>query len=235
MAAVQAAQSPKTRSARAQKTVDALLKSAREVLSETSYERASTAQIARRAGVSEGTLFLHFKNKLGLLSAMMHDFYTQLTENALAVRAQYDDAEQQLKHLLEHHLMELEQGWRYICVFAMHGRYRDDEFHDQFTQLNREYTRVHLEVFEQLKVQGVFKASVTPSVLRDTLFGSMEHFAMAHFSRTRSYDINAYLDELWTIVSMGAMNNEAQNIRLLEKMDQKIDRVISVLDSSTQT
>lgn len=41
--------------------------------------------MARRAGVSEGLAYYHFRNKAGLLDAMVEDFYESLDESIAAV------------------------------------------------------------------------------------------------------------------------------------------------------
>lgn len=41
------------------------------------------ADVATRAGVSDGLTYYHFKNKLGLLSALVEDFYDRLNQSVL--------------------------------------------------------------------------------------------------------------------------------------------------------
>lgn len=43
------------------------------------------AEVARRAGVSEGLAYYHFGNKSGLLNAVVRDFYERLDEAVLAI------------------------------------------------------------------------------------------------------------------------------------------------------
>ena len=55
------------RVARAERTREALLASALELFAAVGYDAATTAAIARRAGVSEMTLFRHFPTKASLI------------------------------------------------------------------------------------------------------------------------------------------------------------------------
>ncbi len=57
-----------------------LLSAARELFTEHGFEKTSTLQIARHAGVSEGILFHHFGSKRGLFEALVDDFVRSGTE-----------------------------------------------------------------------------------------------------------------------------------------------------------
>jgi AcrR family transcriptional regulator len=58
------------RQRRAQETVDAILEATRRVLIQRGYLGATTAQIARLAGVSIGSLYQYFPSKAALVSAL---------------------------------------------------------------------------------------------------------------------------------------------------------------------
>jgi len=85
----------------------ALLDAARTVFLEKGFQ-ASTAQIARRAGVSEGSIFKHFKTKMALfLAAMQVDEKNQAWRDRLTrsigngdIRASLVDAMTQLVQLM---------------------------------------------------------------------------------------------------------------------------------------
>ncbi|HWB74577.1 MAG TPA: TetR/AcrR family transcriptional regulator [Nannocystaceae bacterium] len=56
--------------ARAQATVEAILTATAEVLVEVGYDRSTTNAIARRAGVSIGSLYQYYPNKESLVTAL---------------------------------------------------------------------------------------------------------------------------------------------------------------------
>jgi len=65
--------------ARAQATVDAILTATGELLVELGYDRTTTNAIARRAGVSIGSLYQYFPNKEALLTALCEHHMTEMT------------------------------------------------------------------------------------------------------------------------------------------------------------
>jgi AcrR family transcriptional regulator len=65
--------------ARAQATVDAILTATAELLVELGYERTTTNAIARRAGVSIGSLYQYFPNKESLFTALCDQHMNEMT------------------------------------------------------------------------------------------------------------------------------------------------------------
>jgi AcrR family transcriptional regulator len=57
--------------ARAKATVDAILTAAAHILVANGYDRTTTARVARRAGVSVGSLYQYFPNKEALIAALI--------------------------------------------------------------------------------------------------------------------------------------------------------------------
>ncbi|MEM6377018.1 MAG: TetR/AcrR family transcriptional regulator [Bacteroidota bacterium] len=57
-----------------------ILQVALELFANNGYDATATSKIAKGAGVSEGLIFRHFKNKKGLLDAIMHEAEHKLSQ-----------------------------------------------------------------------------------------------------------------------------------------------------------
>jgi AcrR family transcriptional regulator len=68
------------RQARAQATVDAIIKATARVLVDEGYDRASTNRIAQAAGVSIGSLYQYFPSKEALVSALVETHQGRMCE-----------------------------------------------------------------------------------------------------------------------------------------------------------
>ena len=68
------------RQARAQATVDAIIKATARVLVEEGYDRASTNRIAQAAGVSIGSLYQYFPSKEALVSALVESHQQRMRD-----------------------------------------------------------------------------------------------------------------------------------------------------------
>ncbi|WP_421751160.1 TetR/AcrR family transcriptional regulator [Croceimicrobium sp.] len=72
-----------------------ILKTALQLFAEKGYDGTSTAKVAKEAGVSEGLIFRHFKNKEGLLQAVLEQGHEKVNQ----LYAQFSQEENPRKRL----------------------------------------------------------------------------------------------------------------------------------------
>ncbi|PIE37708.1 MAG: hypothetical protein CSA53_05205 [Gammaproteobacteria bacterium] len=213
---------PQGKAARTRKII---LEAARQVFSEHGFDNAPTSEVARVAECAEGTVFLHFKNKRGLLLALMQDFYDNLQSESEALLEKPCTDSQQLVRLAELYLVELEKNWPVVKLFGVRARRAEDEFSSRFYASNQRYTRLFVELFEQMRESGEFRRSVNPRRLRDMLFGAIEHYALSHFDRGVRIDIPELTAQILDLLFYGA--SEPSN---LVGSEAKLDRILALLE-----
>ncbi|MFT5195525.1 MAG: AcrR family transcriptional regulator [Cellvibrionaceae bacterium] len=191
------------RSQRSIDTKQALLAHAKQIFSQQGFERATTKDIAHAAQVAEGTLFHHFPNKLALLEGAMGDYYGRLQAEAELIHASELETVQKLKALIMNHLKSAEAEWDLLRIVGQYGRYGDAGFSQKFYVLNKTYTGLFTDLIDSLKANFQIRATTPTPLIRDTLFGSMEHFFVGHFGRERAYNLEQYSDELLDLVFFG--------------------------------
>jgi AcrR family transcriptional regulator len=69
---------------RSKQTVDDILESAAQVLKQVGVQQTTTDRIAARAGLSVGSLYQYFPNKLALFEALMLRHFERVTNTAIA-------------------------------------------------------------------------------------------------------------------------------------------------------
>jgi len=72
------------RQERSRATVDAILEATAQVLVEEGYDKTSTNRVAKRAGVSIGSLYQYFPNKEALVGELVDRYSRQITELVVA-------------------------------------------------------------------------------------------------------------------------------------------------------
>jgi AcrR family transcriptional regulator len=81
-----------------------ILEAAREFFSVKGFSRASTAEIARKAGVSQGTVFYYFPTKYDLLIALINQYFSiEAVTNSLSGMPE-ENLQERLRALLQERL-----------------------------------------------------------------------------------------------------------------------------------
>ncbi len=189
---------------KAERTRARILAVAKASFAENGYGGTRTADIARRAGVAEGTVFLHFETKLGLLAAAMAEFYAELIADAEAIRSRGGPGLDALRALLADYVARIEREWPLVRDFARFGRFGGDAFAVAFAAHNRAYTGLYRRLFEDLRETGRLRPELSPELYRDMLFGTIEHYAIARFERAGPHDVHGLVSGLMDLFLNGA-------------------------------
>jgi AcrR family transcriptional regulator len=107
----------------------AILQTALELFSKKGFDAVSTNLIAKEAGVSEGLIFRHFQNKMGLLHAIMQ-MGKEKVEPLLANIAELPESAKRVQAIMElpFHIEEEDYPfWRLIYSLKWQNEYYDDE------------------------------------------------------------------------------------------------------------
>lgn len=137
-----------------------ILTAAVEIFAKKGYANSSTKEIAQRAGVSEGNLFNHFKNKRGLLDAIIQPvihsiFPTVLTDFDVLLA---DNQPLTLQHFIESITYDravfLRENCHVLKIFISEMSYSAD-LRAQFIATFPQKTWHDLnQTLDQLKAQG---------------------------------------------------------------------------------
>lgn len=221
---------PGTQRTKREVTRQTILQAAQEIFTRDGFSNSKTSDIARLAGVAEGTVYLHFESKQGLFAATTNKTYDQMIIEARTILEQPLDKLTLLKQLTRYHLLTLERDWRNaVSVLGPGVLNSEDDYYQAFYQRNREYRSLFTKLIQSLIDEGTFGNALPAKMLRDTLFGSIEYFAMANFDSGRDYSIDTHLEQLWLLVLNGAKTPQAQ-----PSIDEKLNRIQASIDALTQ-
>lgn len=143
-----------------------------ETLNEVGLQNLSTKLIAKREGVSEGTLFRHFKNKTEIMLAVI-DHYSQ-----------FDDAI--IKTTINRDLSPLETIRYFVCSYAEYyenypeitavvqaydSLMCDPELSDKVKNIITRRSEFLLKTIKRGQEDGTIKAEVNSEYLEDLIIG----------------------------------------------------------------
>lgn len=166
---------PLTRRQRVEERERNILEAANVVFVEFGYEGARMAEIARRAGIAEGTIYLYYKTKNDLMRAVVSNFWDNLTADAEASLDRNSDTMVQLEALASFHVNSLIDKYDFIELTMRVNSAQLDmpSMRDQM----RQYVTVFDTVFQQGVDRGVFQMTQPLWVIRDVFFGTLDYSA----------------------------------------------------------
>ncbi len=160
---------------RTQERTDAILDAARSVFAECGFARASIGEIARRAAVSDGLVYRYFENKRDLLHHVLRQFYERIIEDLERTVLRHTGFEARLRALIRRYLEVFAADADLCRLFISEMRVASDYQGSAIQQLNRDYTSVFIRIVDQALADGTVRRDVNPRLLRDVIFGAIEH------------------------------------------------------------
>lgn len=177
---------------KSQKRVEAVLSTARQVFSEFGYEKSTTLEIAQRLGISEATVFTYFGSKRELCMQVVSDWYEEISlelENEVPL---IEGTRAKLGYIVRKHLHTLIRDGQGLCALVLsEGRSPDTGFSTLLADLQRRYTAPLMEVLSTAKAAGVIRGDMPLRLLRDMVYGSMEHILWECITSGRVPDLDA--------------------------------------------
>lgn len=186
----------------AEATRERLLDAAEEVFLEKGVSRASLEAIARRAGVTRGALYWHFRDKSDLFDAMVARVRSPLSELAEELaRDSGDDPLDGLRRLCRSTLQQLAVNARHRRVYTILLHRREHVGDGESTVAGEdEIGRVSLRLLEgqfaRAAELGMLNSAVSPHVAAWALRSYLAGIFSQYLHDPEQFDLAAYADEL---------------------------------------
>ena len=223
----------KTRRERVEAREGAIVAAADELFAERDFDAVTVGQIAERAGVAEGTVYLYFESKAAILHAVLVAFYDRLTERAAAGVRKQRDTRKRLEFLAQHHMACVIDHRR--ILFAVDRR-RTTESGDDSYRLNRAYVSVFDDVIREGVDRGEIRGDVPLWMLRDIFYGSLEYAARTTMIHGRTKDARRAVRGLLQALEDGIMTaTPSPPVRAgnhMETMVARLERAAERLESA---
>jgi AcrR family transcriptional regulator len=189
--------------ARSERRVREILGVARQVFSDNGYENSTTLDIARQAGISEATVFSYFTSKRDLCMQVIKGWYDEISLVLEQEVPLVPGTRAQLHFVVHKHLVTLMQDGTGMCKLVLsEGRSADAEFASLIAELKRRYTAPLMKVLAAAQRSGEVRQDMPLPLLRDMVYGSMEHVLWDYMVNRNKPDIattaTQLTEMLWT-------------------------------------
>ena len=172
-----------------------ILNSAGAVFAEYGFYKATIAQIAARAGVADGTLYLYFKNKDDILYQFISFKTDVVFKKMRAAVEKGQNAEEKLRYLIRCHLEEFQNDKNMAIIFQSEVRYLRD-IESQIKDISKMYLDLLSDIIEQGQTEGSMRQDLFVGLVKRFILGAVEGVIGTWVSADGRYDLVSMADPL---------------------------------------
>jgi TetR/AcrR family fatty acid metabolism transcriptional regulator len=182
---------------------EAILRAATRVFARNGYFNSKVADIAKAAGVADGTVYLYFKSK----EEILHSIFDRSMDEAITEgRKQIEtisDPREKLRRIAHLHLERLGADRDLAVVFQVELR-GSTKFMEEFSAAGfAEYLRMIRASIEEGQRAGVFRQELNAKVVAKILFGALDEMATNWILSKRRYKLAPMADQVLDIFLNG--------------------------------
>ncbi len=185
-----------------------ILEAAVKVFARQGFFQSTVAQIAKEAGVADGTIYLYFKNKDDILVQFFGYKAKQVFDRFRALVNQGDNAVEKLKNLIRGHLGEFQRDRDMAVVYQAETRRNSPLVKDQIKQMSKTYLDMLAEIVEQGQTEGHFRKDLYLGLVKRYVLGAVEEVINTWVLSGGKYDLESMADPLVDLLVRGIGNHE---------------------------
>ena len=182
-----------------------ILRAAVDVFATHGYFNAKVAQIAKAAGVADGTIYLYFDGKEDLLITIFREHTRNYLRSLEQSLANINRAEERLRIAIRHHLETLGRD-RSLAVVSQVELRHSLKFMSLFSQQEvADYLNVIRKVVEHGQQEGTFRRNVHPQLVAKSVFGVLDEMVTSWILSEKAYDLAAQSEQIADLILTGLL------------------------------
>lgn len=154
-----------------------ILKAAAGVFAKKGFYNSRISEIAKRAQVAEGTIYLYFKNKDDILISLFDDEMTIIIKNMKEHIAHIEGVEDKIRKFIEKHLLLIDENRELAEVLQIELR----QSHKFMKQYAGNKIRDYLNIISNIIIEGqqnkIFRPGIIPGIAKRVLFGALDEIS----------------------------------------------------------
>jgi AcrR family transcriptional regulator len=206
-----------------------ILEAARRLIEEEGAASTSMLRIATAAGVSEATVYKYFDGKQDLVNQVLHDWAIPFIERLSAELEHVTELRSRLVLIAIRFLRSFDETPKLHRVFFQELRwsnYRGSPIH----KLSQRFADTLVTTINQGIALGEIRPDTDPALLRDMLFGGLEHIGMRTNLAGRAVDVEAVASQCVDMILLGSLvrptgNDMSSELTRLSALVDRLERV----------
>lgn len=166
-----------------------ILRAATDVFAQSGYFNAKVSDIAKSAGVADGTIYLYFDGKEDLLVNIFREHTRSYLQSLERDLTQARRAEERVRVTIRHHLEALGRDRALAIVAQVELRHSLKFMALLSHQEVADYLNILRKIIEQGQNDGVFRPALNPQLVAKAIFGILDEMVTSWVLSEKEYDL----------------------------------------------
>jgi TetR/AcrR family fatty acid metabolism transcriptional regulator len=149
-----------------------------EVFAEKGFHSARVSDIARKAGVADGTIYLYFKNKEDLLLSIFEEKMDVLLDGMHASLDGVVDPMERIRLFARHHFLQVRENRSSAEVLQVELRLSNKFLKEYRPEKLWAYLDIFASAVRDGQAKGLFREDINPFIAMWGFFGGLDEIAM---------------------------------------------------------
>ena len=174
-----------------------IIDAATRIFARKGFFQARVSDIAREAGVADGTIYLYFDNKDDILISLFEEQMKAVLDDMIGKLAEETDPVEKLRQFALAHLSLIEKNKNMAEIIQVElrqsSRFMKEYKNERFAQ----YLDLIADIVEEGQQKGVFRPDIIPGIAKRAFFGALDE--MSRFwvlSSRKEYDIRTAAQQI---------------------------------------
>ena len=182
-----------------------ILRAAIDVFAQSGYFNAKVSEIARAAGVADGTIYLYFDGKEDLLISVFREHTRNYLQSLERDLVNVKGPEERMRTAIRHHLQALGRDRSLAIVWQVELRHSLKFMALLSHQEVAEYLNILRKIVEQGQSAGVFRRTLRPQLVAKSLFGILDELVTSWVLSEKKYAVEDQADQVADLVLNGLL------------------------------
>lgn len=156
-----------------------ILDAAVTVFAENGFYNAKVAQVAKEAGVADGTIYLYFKNKEDILIQVFMDAMEDILKRQMLILGDIPDPKEKLKAFIYTHFSAVSKSRAMAEVVTVELRQSAKFMRQTDMKPFGRYLGLIAGIVEEGIQKGMFQEQLDPRLTARAIFGAIDELALA--------------------------------------------------------
>lgn len=202
----------------------AVLKAAETIFAEKGFHTATIAEIAKKAKVSEATIYEYFSTKEELLFAIPAEKTSAYHEKTIEIIKYLNGAADKLRFLILRHLELYQNDPDYANVIMLILKGNRNFLKTNAYKIVQQTARYYIGVLKEGIENGEFREDIEPYLVRAMIWGTIEHTVTRKSLLGEPSDLTALVDDIFETIFQGIRSRPQDPVLLLKVQPEKIER-----------